>query len=200
MEHNPFAPPRADMQPLGPGTGPDGEADAIRRRFLTHESVVWTIGWLYLFGAGLMVFLAFGMSITLSQQEVLTRMPNGMDLRPLFITILAVYVVLGLVFLHLGYGIRLLSNAARLGGIVFGSLFLILCAISLQVIPFLIQILLIYCLASANGRYVCSGEYREIIQKTPHIRRRRWILFVVLAFIALMITSFGLLVVLMAPR
>lgn len=189
-EHNPFAPPQADMQPLGIVTGFENEPEAIRRRFLNHESAVWTIGWLYLAGAALMCVGAIGAaSLAFSGDKPFQEMAEGHEKTAFLTGYFISLVLLVLIPAVIGVGLVRLNNAARIAGIIVAALLLIVGVLQLNVVILVVQGVFLYYLVTAKGRYVCSAEYREIIYQTPRIKRRKWVLIVLAVLVGFFVLS-----------
>jgi hypothetical protein len=180
-EFNPYSPPASpigeEMPELVPGDL--GEAESIRRQYLSHEASVKSIGSLEILGFTFCILAAVTtIAVGLNATEPLERVGAWGGA--------AVYVVFGALHLALGIGLNRLQAWARwtcvallgfgllvgliglgtmafLGGIGAGSVGLVM---------FLIPGYMLYLLLSRKSTRVFSREYRAIIEQTPHIRYR----------------------------
>lgn len=173
-EYNPFQAPEV---PFSDGHLAEGNAEAIRREYLSHEASVKSIGLLYFLGA--FFFLVATLFVLLQAQT-----GSGFGA----ISLLSIAVpVLGLLQLFTAYGLRKLKNWARIPtGLISG--------IGLLAFPMgtLINAYILYLIFSAKGKMVFSDEYRSIIDQTPHIKYKTsavvWVLlFILLAIFAVAI-------------
>lgn len=173
------------------GQETDHEMEFIRREHIKHEASVKSLGSLCLFGAVIGVLYTIGLFVVYFFAEVdNARMPVPKELFLFFAVAAAGFSIL---YFWLGIGLRQLNNAAR---IVFGVLMSI--SVAFTLFSFAIQIYLaaamsnpnpagglvgvpislaisIYCLYlvfSQKGRMVFSPEYKEIIERTPHVKYR----------------------------
>ena len=76
----------------------------------------------------------------------------------------AVYMVIGLLQIIVGRGLRKFTSNGKIGGIIFGM-------IGLLGIPIgtLISGYMLYLLLSAKGKFIFSPQYQEVLKATPHI-------------------------------
>ena len=189
---NPFASPLA-----GDRTADVAETDAeqIRRKYLSHEASIKSMGFLYLLGAvltglGTVAFVAFTLPALFTGQ--MGQMGTA-ELSVMF-GIGLLYAVLTAVQGWVGWGLRYLNPKVRVAGIL-------LSVIGLLGFPIgtLISAYFLYLLASKKGKYVLSDEYRAIVAETPHIKYRTsivvWILLgllvavIVFAIVGVLISS-----------
>ena len=186
MDQNPFAPPQADARTPFTAASTAAEAETIRRQFLSHESAVRAIGALYLLGAffggvGGVLFLGLASSGQVFDDE-------SMADSSLWVIMITLMFLLLLLWVWIGWGLRHLNNAARIGGIVYGSLGVLQGLVQWNPILLIMQVIFLYYLASAKGRYVCSKEYRQIMQTTPHIKPKiSWILIAFFVLVLLLV-------------
>ena len=180
MAPNPYATPKAVVADSGAAS----EAEIARREHLSHEANIKAVGGLFMLGG---VFAAFaGLAVIIPAVSKLEA-PLGMFVVGLIMTALA------LAGLAVGWGLRTLRLWARIPGIV-------LAAIGLLGFPIgtLVNIYVLWLLASRKGRMVLSAEYAAIVEATPHIRYRTplviWILlglFVLLIVVAIVAAALG---------
>jgi hypothetical protein len=178
---NPYASPSADLTaPLI--INPEmASAEIIRRKYLSHEASVQSIGILYWLGSIFMFIASFVLLFV-----TLTGKSNP------FIELIFIPIYLGLAVLSLwlGYGFRKLDSRVRIPAGI-------LSALGLLGFPMgtLINAYILYLLFCAKGKMVFSPEYKDIIRQTPHIKyRTSWIvwvlLFILLAFLAFAMIGF----------
>ncbi len=145
-------PPEIPSTPAG-----DDQAEAIRRRHLTHEASVQSIGTLYLIGAVLVILgSASGVVLALIERR-------GATLESLAVS--AIPLVLGGIYIIVGRWLRLLDPKGRMPATLLAVIGLIAFPIGT-----LINGYILYLLQSKKGATVFSPEYREIIAATPHIK------------------------------
>jgi hypothetical protein len=178
---NPYAPPSAridDVVEVVP------EQEEIRRSHIKHEASIRSIGLLYLFGGAL--------AIVGAGSALLAPWSGGpTDLLTIMAT---VYVVVGVVTIATGYGMRRLQPWARVVAIVLSLLGLLGFPIGT-----LIHGYFLYLLLSAKGRRIFEPDYADIVAATPHIKYRTSIIVWVLLAILLLGIGAAILIPLMAP-
>ena len=182
MNTNPYASPAAVNYVDAPLT----DAGAIRKRHLSHEASVKSIGSLYMLGAILMV-LSGGVML------VVTLVGVAWTAAPVESAIMAImwccfYLGLGILQGATAMGLRKLQKRARSVVVVFSVIGLI--AIPIGTI---ISAYFLYLLLSQKGKMVFSEEYQQIIAATPHIKYKTSIIVVILLILLLVILVFGVL-------
>ena len=206
LDVNPYAAPEA---PIGaPLYALDAElaaAEATRRRYLTHETNVKSIGSLYQLVA-ILLFVAL-----VGGAYMYFAGPRG-EVSPVLQVTSGFYVLMFFVSVAMGYGLTRLQPWARwtavaLAGIllifIFGIMLLALVATTLQgagsalavgalvwSVPGLILGFILYLLLSPKSGVVFSHEYKDVIARTPHIKYKmscivKGFLWFLLAFILL---------------
>jgi hypothetical protein len=176
-KHNPFQAPDTPFEPMASA---DSEVEAIRRKHLSHEASVKSVGSLYLLGGLLGLFvLVMLLGTTMSGPGI-----GAVGL----LTLMVMFTLIG-VQLATAYGLNKLQPWARITSGV-------LSAIGLAGFPIgtLICGYILYLLFSAKGTMVFSEEYRRVIEQTPHIKYKTsivmWIaLFLVLGLFALVVLA-----------
>lgn len=203
---NPYAAPEA---PLGAPVTPStelAEMEATRRKYLSHEASVKSVGSLHILGA-IVLILAVVAMLAASASD-----PNGNSLP----TLLMAGFFVGLLALNLALGIGLtkLQNWARWVDVAFMGLGVI--SAGLQTIMSLIMTsgqpgmiapilfgnsigllingYILYLLVSSKATVVFSPEYKEVIKATPHIKYKtsclvKGFLFLLVAMIILAIVG-----------
>lgn len=168
MNENPFAPPQVESQPLESAIGVNGEADATRRQFVNREACVRAIGWLYVFGIAPMALEAM-MGVFPSEvdkDKILLTWLN--DLRVIVCGVLVLWLAWGLSTLRqdvrrTAIGVNIASIAWGCIMIVWGYSYWFFGAAFAIVFP----TLFLPFLAGPRAGYVCSAEYRKVIEKSP---------------------------------
>jgi hypothetical protein len=170
MNENPYAAPSEYSLP---GTQPS-EDERIRRNHLNAELNIKGIGLLYFLG-GILTIVSL-----LATNRNASQLPPGSAEATGYLIGTA---LVPLTFLILGYGLRKLNTFAR---IIAG----ILSTFGLLGFPIgtVISIFFLYCLFSKKGRFVTTAGYKEVIARTPHIKRKTSV--VVWIFLALLIIFF----------
>jgi hypothetical protein len=180
---NPYASPTADL--TGPRSmNPElNEAETIRKKYLSHEASVQSVGFLYwlasiamLVGSAAMIF------------GLLTR-NNNFRIEQ-FIGLL--YPLFAILFVWIGSGFRKLDSRVRIPAGILSVLGLISFPCGT-----LINAYILYLIFCPKGKMVISPEYKEIIRQTPYIKYRTsliaWIVLIILfALIAFGIVGFYL--------
>ena len=179
-ELNPYAPPEADLvNTVVPPSSELAELEAIRRKYLSHEASVKSIGSLFDLSAVIAAVVVVVATFTAVQgvRQMDSTMVAG---------ILVWVVALGFC-VALGRGLNGLKPWARWVTVVMTALSLfssiagvgILLAFGARPIPVsilaligqsLIPSYILYLLISRKGSYVFSHEYAAIIRATPHIK------------------------------
>lgn len=163
---NPHAPPYASVVSRAAAN-----AEAARLEHLAHESSVRSIGTLYYIGGFGM--LLFGGSLV----ESVVKMPADRPARDIGIGLL----VLGLVSLVVGWGVRRLERWAGIAAIVLSAITALAFPIGTMIGGYLLYVLL-----TAKGRRVLAPDYADIVAATPYMKSRTSIRFwITLGLIAL---------------
>lgn len=153
---NPYAAPLVGLETVDPFQQDDIQ---IRQQFIDCEANVMSIAGLLMFG-GIIVtavcgFLALGFLAD-----------GGLaELGPA--VLLALLGIAGIVQLIVGFQVRTFRPRARVGAIIF-------CALWLLFIPLgtLFGGVSLWYLLRPAATYVFTQEYRDVIQRTPHVRFR----------------------------
>ncbi|MEO2007389.1 MAG: hypothetical protein ABGX22_01755 [Pirellulaceae bacterium] len=152
---NPYAATSMD----GPASRLDdhpGSAEAIRRKHLSHEASIKSIGFLYCIGA-LFVFaaaiLSLGSAVSMAGSVGIVELGSWLFL-----------AAVGALQLAVGIGLRGLKAWSRIPTIIFSALGL--CAVPVGT---LINGYILYLVASEKGATVMTEQYRQIVEQTPHI-------------------------------
>jgi hypothetical protein len=182
MAGNPY---QAPVAAVGDIDAPVTDAERVRREHIGHERQLRAVGALYLFGGSLGLIGGVMMLVGLagSAPDV-----GGM------VAVAAVYAVISLVALVVGWGYRKLAPWVRIPGTV-------LAAIGLLGIPIgtIISLAILWMIWSAKGKVVLSPQYAAIVAATPHVRYRMtvvdWIVWGLLAAVLI-----GLVVMLVMAR
>jgi hypothetical protein len=164
--YNPYEAPQSnasnDYEP--------SDVETIRKKYLSHEASIKSVGSLYIIGCILSLF-----GIVPSFIQVIRMGLNGEAVFKFFITLLLLLLVI--LQFTVAIGLLRLKNIARLTAIPFSVLGLLLFPIGTIVAGYILYLLL-----SKKGAYVVSPEYHQIIQMTPHIKYKTsivvWIFFV----------------------
>jgi hypothetical protein len=175
---NPYASPTAELTAPLTSDPPDNDAEAIRRKYLSHEASVQSVGWLYWIGSVVMFILTFTVVFgftRLGSRDLSFRWIMG-----------AIYFGFATLTLWLGYGFRKLDRRVRIPAGVLSALGLIN-------FPFgtLINGYILYLIFSAKGSMVFSPPYKEVIRRTPHIKYRTSIVVWILLALVLALLAFA---------
>ena len=197
-EHNPFAIQRpvvadAAINPYAPTShvseteGFESDVESYRRRYLSHEASIKSIGFLYLIPGALMLVFFVAMAGVAAVSLVVDG--NGMQGMGLVEAALMVglYGGLGVAQIYTGLGLRRFKIAARRLATVF-SVF------GLLIFPFgtLINGYILYLLQSQKGKVVFSESYQDAIRRTPHIKYQTSLIVKVLVVILIAVISLGI--------
>lgn len=160
-----------------PGMGSDFEA--IRKKYISHEASVKSIGTLYMLGAalgGLASIVYLVMAVAMMTQ------PNQVPAAVGMLTAFAFAVAMTVLYVFMAKGLWDLKPWARIVAAVLSGIGLIGFPIGT-----LISAYFLYLLLSAKGVMVFSDQYKEVIKATPHIKYKTsalvWILLGLLLLI-----------------
>ncbi len=175
----------------------DSEMEEIRNENLSHEGMVQGVGVFFLISGTLALMLAAIFGAALVKGELPRALPERPDPDSRIVVteevawvLLIVYGISAPIALTLGQSLRRLSNGARITAAI-------LTIPGLLGIPVgtLVAAIILYILLSPKGAYVCTSEYREVIEATPEIRYRTspiikvlvgiFLFFMVIALIAI---------------
>jgi hypothetical protein len=180
-DFNPYAPPKAtiDEAPVELVPADLAEAEAVRRANIGHEAAVKSIGSLLYLSATILTLS--GIALIVSALAGANR--GDFAEKGAAVLFGLVYFSIVLLYFFLGRGLRRLQSWARwtcvallsaclavsyaLQLLIAGAASLIGMAIG-SVIPGYI----LYLLLASKATTVFSPEYREIVARTPHIRRK----------------------------
>jgi hypothetical protein len=169
----------AMLQRMREGVG-NNEAEEVRKEHIKHEASVKSVGFLYLLGGTLvLVFGGIGLvGVGASAPAADAMMGVGFG---------AVIVLMGVLYLATGLGLRRLKPWSRIVAGIFAG-------IGLLGFPFgtIINAYILYLLLSGKGRMVFSSEYQTIIEQTPHIKYRTSIIVWIFLGILLLLLAFVL--------
>jgi hypothetical protein len=175
---NPYAPTSATIPETGEGD------EATRKKYLSHEASIKSIGVLYLLGS-ILGFLGTVVYLVLGLANVIMPSRNPAESLGLGIFLLAFAVFAGAFSTFqfiLARGLRRLTPWCRIAGIVVSCLGLLGFPIGT-----LISAYFLYLLGSQKGVYVFSPEYARVIAATPHIKYKTsiivWIFLGILMFV-----------------
>jgi hypothetical protein len=218
-EFDPYAAPKASLDRVAEGAGSEdlARAEAIRRAHLTHEASVQSIGSLHyisvIFGVLGFVLILFG---ALSMNAQVAGGVQGAQLVGTLVYLLAVTAL----NLAMAIGLTRLKPWARWTEVVLTCLsiiYLLVVMVGVSRAPaaagpglgfflgtFLAMMIIpgyiLYLLLSPKASTVFSSGYREIIERTPHIKyKTSWLVKGCLILFLLLIV-FAVLVALLAPR
>ncbi|MDV6033499.1 MAG: hypothetical protein F9B45_26100 [Phycisphaera sp. RhM] len=197
-EPNPFAiqrPVAADaaLNPYAPTShvseteGFESDVESFRRRYLSHEASIKSIGVLYLIPGVLMLVFFVGMAGVAAVSLLVDG--NGMQGMGLVEAALVVglYGGLGAVQIYTGLGLRRFKIAARRLATVFSTIGLLMFPIGT-----LINGYILYLLQSQKGKVVFSESYQDAIRRTPHIKYQTSLIVKVLVVILIAVMSLGI--------
>ena len=150
-------------------------AEEIRKEFLNHEAAVRSIGTLYYIAAIIWIVGTIGFALT----------PDDVGGTIVGAVMIVVFLVLGVGVVAVGRGLRRLRRWVRIPVGVLSGLGLLGFPIGTLINGYILY--LVFC---KKGEMVFSGDYREVIDKTPHIRYRTSVLvWVVLGLILLLVVA-----------
>ncbi len=196
MSENPYAASPSDFRVNDySDINSSNDVEAVRRRYLSHEASIRSVGLLYYLGAffGMFAAVFYGLMATgaIVNPEMARQQHQGIAM--VMFGVMAVLAAGFSIFQgFVAYGLlRLLPYSRIAGSIVAGF--------GLLVLPIgtVISAYILYLLLSAKGEYVFSPQYRVVREQTPHIRYKVsiiiWILggllglLFLLAFVGLMV-------------
>lgn len=182
---NPFLSPVSD---ISPNAVEETDVERIRKKYLSHEASIKSVGFLYLLGAAFLGVIAV---ITLvATVPLIFQSGVGASQLAMILGINAIYVLLTGLQGWVGWGLRKLDSSVRIAGILLGVIGLLGFPIGTIISGYII-----YLLASRKGRYVMSDEYREVISQTPHIKYKTSIIVWVFVGLLLAVILFAVIAV-----
>jgi hypothetical protein len=159
---NPYAAPAALVEDVAANP----EADAIRRAHIGHEASIKAVGILYYVGG---VLVAAGGIATLRAE---LAMALGL-------------VVVGILQLFAGWGVRGLRRWGRILGCILSALGLLGFPIGT-----LINAYILYLFLSKKGRTIFAPEYQDVIAATPDVKYRTSIVvWIVLGLLVILVAA-----------
>jgi DNA-directed RNA polymerase subunit RPC12/RpoP len=163
------------VQKLKEGVPLSSEAEAIRQAHIKHEASVKSVGVLYYLGAAVVLFTAvFGLI-------------EGARNAPGSLPVMVLLLVLGILQLWVGTGLRRLKSWARIPASILSGIGLLGFPVGT-----LINGYILYLLLCEKGKTVFSDEYKEVIAATPHIKYKTSILVWIVLLLLLALLGLGL--------
>jgi hypothetical protein len=169
-----------------------GDVESTRRKYLSHEASVKSIGTLYYLGGffGLLAGVMYaGMSITAAAGGM--QGPQlGEREQTVFAMMMGIASVVAFaissVQLWTAYGLRRLKPYSRISGSVIAGIGLLGFPLGTLICGYFLYLLL-----SAKGEFVFSQQYKDVIQQTPHIKYKTSIIVRILVGILLFFLLLG---------
>ncbi|OUW85160.1 MAG: hypothetical protein CBD74_03645 [Saprospirales bacterium TMED214] len=157
---NPYGPPTNQSFEQGFATNTT-DFEQLRQYHLKHEASIRSFGLLYWLGGGFGLFSGV-LAIIFAIVGVSDQQQIGFPFEAVIFGV--VYLVIALIQIAVGTGLRKFTPIGKFGGIIFGMMGLL--AIPLGT---LLSGYMLYLLLSAKGKYIFSPEYQEVLKATPHI-------------------------------
>lgn len=166
---NPYAAPPIDADlamVASPFASDLSQDEQIRHQYLSHEAEVRSLGTLYVLGAclcGIMTsvnIVGFGASLEMINSGRLVFY----DVLYQFATLIIIGLFTALFFFS-GIGLRRLEPWSRISSVIISAIGLLLFPVGT-----LIGVYLLYLLLSRKAKVIFSDEYRQIIERTRHIK------------------------------
>jgi hypothetical protein len=132
-------------------------AEEMRKKYLSHEASIKSIGFLYYLGGTALTLAAFGSAATIFSGQA----------KPETMAIAVFFVIFAVAQIWVGSGLRRLRTWARIPTAILSG-------IGLLGFPLgtLINGYILYLVLSQKGATVFSADYQAVIQQTPHIKYR----------------------------
>ena len=191
-EFNPFAAPASTNQPEPAPLWADSEAEAVRRAHLGREATVRAVGLgcgLISVVLGLYTLLAVAIFVGAIARMIGYSGFSGDHASEAILTAILSFILAALTVgtFTLSRGLRRLRSRSRRASVVVLSIFLMILAAGALVSPFvggtwkgplaaflyaLAPFGMLWLLRSPKGRMIFTPEYRDVLEKTPHLRYR----------------------------
>ena len=179
---NPYAP---TLNVAEPELVVPDEVEVYRRKYLSHEASIKSIGTLYMLGALFLIPIGIGQTVS--------GLANG---NPAFLS--SDEAITGLCLLSIGvlqgfvaFGLRRLQSWARVATAAISVLGVIGGLIG-GLIGALISGYILYLVLCKKGQVVFSKEYKRIVEQTPHIQYRTSIIIWIFVGLLLVLVFLGL--------
>ncbi len=172
---NPYASPFADTSVDPTGVLAPAEVEEVRRRYLSREASIRSVGSLYYMSGTLMGFIVLAI--------VAGTLAGGtMGLGLFEVLFLLFYLAMAVLSFVLGAGLRRLDARVKIPVVILSVLGLLWVPIGT-----LINGYILYLMLSSKSKVVLSPYYHEIIAQTPHIKYRTsllaWIVLIILLLV-----------------
>jgi hypothetical protein len=195
MEINPYAATTSSAEAVWAA---NDDAELTRRKYLSHEASIQSVGLLYIVGAAFSMLYGVGIVFAMlySQTAPATGIPASVDFSEIAIGL--VVCAVGLLQAYAGWSMRTLNASGK-------PIAILLTVFGLLGIPIgtLISLSILYLLLSEKGRMVFSPEYKAVIAATPHIRYRtsllNWILLFLFLAVVVGLVTYAVLTAKAAP-
>lgn len=165
MEFNPYAAPQAQVLQATP------QAEVERTLHINTEATIKSVGVLYYLGAFALIMMGVASFSGRELEEGVSPQVMG-----------AIFIALGAGQGVVGYGLRKLQSWARIPTVIFSCLGLLGFPLGTLINAYILVKLL-----GQQGKFVMTPEYRQIIEATPHVKRKTsivvWVLLILLLII-----------------
>lgn len=188
---NPYASPLAEE--AAPGAGPASGAEAKRKRLLSHESNIKSMGSLFVLGSVIMCLLG-ALNLVLGGLALVAG-GDALAVGLQSFLVGAFATGLGVFQGWTGLQLRKCSPAARIPAIF-------LSAIGLLGIPIgtLMNAFFLYLIVGKKGKEVLTTEYQQVIASTPHIKQKTSIIVWIFVGLLVVVVGLALVAILASPR
>ncbi|HEY3897090.1 MAG TPA: DUF4339 domain-containing protein [Chthoniobacter sp.] len=148
-------------------------AEETRRKYLSHEASVKSVGFLYYIGGAALTMVGLGLMVTII----------GGKGQPGALIFAILFLIFAVVQIWVGTGLRRLRSWARIPTSILSGIGLLGFPVGT-----LINGYILYLVLSQKGAMVFSPDYQAIIQQTPHIKyRTSALVWIILGVVLLLI-------------
>jgi len=195
MEINPYAATASSAEAVSIAID---DAELTRRKYLSHEASIQSVGLLYMLGAVFSMLYGVGIVFAMLYSQTATGTGTPASVGFAEIGVGLVVCAVGMLQAYGGWSLRTLNASGK-------PIAILLSVLGLLGIPLgtLISVYILYLLLSEKGRIVFSPEYKAVIEATPHIRYRtsllNWILLFVFLAVVIGLVTFAVLTSKAAP-
>ena len=177
------------------GTGIGGADEQTRQTYLTHERAVRSVGTLFVLGGSL--FVLAGILGPFSKDDVSTV--SGPPVPFAFrLAVSAMIALFGAAEIWVGLKLRKLDQRFRIPAAVMAGIGVAVGLLSC--IGWIVPAYILWLLLSQKGQVVFSDQYARVIERTPHIKAKMWIVLKILLIVFGVLIALGILGIILSPK
>lgn len=177
------------------GAGIGGADEETRRNYLSHERSVRSAGTIFVLGGSLLLMAGILGPFSKDETAPASGPPVPFAFRLLVSVLLALF---GAAEIWIGLRIRKLDPRFRIAAAVMAGLGV--AGGILSCIGWIVPAYILWLLVSKKGQVVFSEQYARVVERTPHIKAKMWIVLKILLILFGVLMALGILGLILSPN